>query len=539
MSINVNVGTIIPTAVVEVGNEITAEQLAAITSATGASGSNPFTTATHTHVISNVTGLQTALDGKAESSHTHSISNITNLQTTLDGKSSTGHVHDITSISGLDSVLSEKAELVHTHVIADVTGLQTALDGKVGPIHTHTIANVTGLQTALDGKTDDSEFNSLEGRVDTLENNTASSVFPNGITTSLIKNILNEEIVVDAYNDTGAGTHFYHRFNPIDGRFYLASNGGGLVFPDSSIQYTASYSKAQSDAHLDTVATWVDTKADWGHTHVIADVTGLQTALDSKMAATQYWMEFDIGRIFTISNGVLSWDNGSSTLSHPMSGNNAGSFVFNKQVIFTPVLGKAGLNIGVGGTEAASTNAGDVWVNTSSSFLNFRDGNGIWRACLVNNQANSIDVSTATAPALRVTQRGAGEAFRVEDSTTPDSTAFIISNDGKVGIGQSIGTALIADLDIVKRSSSSWGVNIDAFTNGGNGLGLLVTGTGVSNTALQVNTGCARFEGGASFGNTQPVVSRISTPVIATGTYNREIEMVIGGSTFRIPCRQV
>jgi hypothetical protein len=40
----------------------------------------------HTHVITDVTGLQTALDGKANTSHTHSISNINDLQPALDRK---------------------------------------------------------------------------------------------------------------------------------------------------------------------------------------------------------------------------------------------------------------------------------------------------------------------------------------------------------------------------------------------------------------------------------------------------------------------
>ena len=56
--------------------------------------------ASHTHSISDVTGLQTALDGKAASSHTHSISDVTGLQTALDGKASSSHTHaasDITS----------------------------------------------------------------------------------------------------------------------------------------------------------------------------------------------------------------------------------------------------------------------------------------------------------------------------------------------------------------------------------------------------------------------------------------------------------
>lgn len=40
----------------------------------------------HNHIISNVDGLQTTLDGKASSVHTHAISDVTNLQTTLDSK---------------------------------------------------------------------------------------------------------------------------------------------------------------------------------------------------------------------------------------------------------------------------------------------------------------------------------------------------------------------------------------------------------------------------------------------------------------------
>lgn len=40
----------------------------------------------HTHAISDVTGLQTAIDGKAAVSHSHSISNVTGLQDALDAK---------------------------------------------------------------------------------------------------------------------------------------------------------------------------------------------------------------------------------------------------------------------------------------------------------------------------------------------------------------------------------------------------------------------------------------------------------------------
>ena len=86
----------------------------------------------HTHSIANVTGLQTALDGKASTSHTHAIADVTSLQTALDGKAATSHTHSIGNVTGLQTALDGKATTSHTHAIADVTGLQTALDGKEG-----------------------------------------------------------------------------------------------------------------------------------------------------------------------------------------------------------------------------------------------------------------------------------------------------------------------------------------------------------------------------------------------------------------------
>ena len=53
------------------------------------------------HPISSITGLQSALDGKANSAHVHTISDVTGLQLALDGKSNIGHGHHKESITGL------------------------------------------------------------------------------------------------------------------------------------------------------------------------------------------------------------------------------------------------------------------------------------------------------------------------------------------------------------------------------------------------------------------------------------------------------
>ena len=58
----------------------------------------------HTHTISNITGLQTTLEGKASTTHSHVISDIVNLQTTLDSKANvfTGFTGSITVITSIN-----------------------------------------------------------------------------------------------------------------------------------------------------------------------------------------------------------------------------------------------------------------------------------------------------------------------------------------------------------------------------------------------------------------------------------------------------
>lgn len=61
----------------------------------------------------------------ASESHTHSISNVTDLQSTLDGKQPKG---DYATTKALTDGLAGKANTSHTHTVADVTNLQTTLN---------------------------------------------------------------------------------------------------------------------------------------------------------------------------------------------------------------------------------------------------------------------------------------------------------------------------------------------------------------------------------------------------------------------------
>lgn len=98
------------------------------------------------------------------------------------------------------------------------------------------------------------------------------------------------------------------------------------------------------------------------------------------------------------------------------------------------------LNIGnaITGTSPTTTVNGDLWI-TAGNRLAYRSSSVVYNTAQTNlsntfNQPQVVDASSTLA-ALRVTQRGTGEALRVEDDTTPDSTAFVISNSGRVGVG--------------------------------------------------------------------------------------------------------
>lgn len=74
------------------------------------------------------TALSTGLAGKANKAHTHAVADVTGLQTAFDGKQPKG---DYATSKALTEGLAGKANTVHTHTIANVTGLQDALNGKL------------------------------------------------------------------------------------------------------------------------------------------------------------------------------------------------------------------------------------------------------------------------------------------------------------------------------------------------------------------------------------------------------------------------
>lgn len=79
-------------------------------------------------IYATATALNTGLGGKANKVHTHAVADVTGLQTALDGKQAKGSYATTTALT---EGLAGKANTSHTHTVANVTGLQDALNGKL------------------------------------------------------------------------------------------------------------------------------------------------------------------------------------------------------------------------------------------------------------------------------------------------------------------------------------------------------------------------------------------------------------------------
>lgn len=88
---------------------------------------------------------------------------------------------------------------------------------------------------------------------------------------------------------------------------------------------------------------------------------------------------------------------------------------------------------------------------------------------LTITESGVVDVNSVNA-ALRITQRGSGNALVVEDSTTPDTTPFVITSAGNVGIG----TTTPADTLTVQKAGGIGGILV----NNGYEAGVQLNSTG-------------------------------------------------------------
>lgn len=144
----------------------------------------------------------------------------------------------------------------------------------------------------------------------------------------------------------------------------------------------------------------------------------------------------------------------------------------------------------------------------------------------------TVDANSASA-AVRITQTGAGNALVVEDSDNPDSTPFVVTADGNVGIGTSspnvkldvIGTSTgvqvtgtTGNADFYLKTSGSVGTYSGLYFSSTSafGIGAVVYDYGANNLILRTNSTDRVFinsSGNVGIGTSAPA----TTLDVATG----------------------
>lgn len=249
------------------------------------------------------------------------------------------------------------------------------------------------------------------------------------------------QLDVDALSHTGSGTYSSWVVN-VGGTVPAATVAWGSITGTISAQLDL---QAALDTKLNvtTAASTYLTQANAASTYYplsnpsnFITASALTPYLLSSTAASTYQTISGMSAYLTTSAAASTY----FTISAAAGKANISGATFTGKVNFTPVGGVAGLNVGIGGTSSASATNGDLWISTGGVNLNYRDGTGSWRICAITTSTNTFSSpqivdTTASTAALRVTQKGTGNAIEVEDSTTPDATRFVVDQFGKVGVG--------------------------------------------------------------------------------------------------------
>jgi hypothetical protein len=326
---------------------------------------------THNHLIAEVEGLQTELDGKANIIHTHAITDVTGLQASLDSKAD-------------DADLLGKADINHNHD-ASYAPINHNHDADYAPInHNHAIAEVTGLQLALDSKADDAD---LLGKADSIHRHDWAEIdgkplaFVPEVHTHAWVDITDKPLTFapDAHNHTKADiTDFAHNHT------WGEVTDKPLAFvPEEHthawIDITGKPTTFAPDAHTHDWAEVTNKPLSFApeaHNHAITDVTGLQLALDSKAedAHTHLWADItDKPTTFTPEAHSHNWgeiQQKPTTFTPSAHSHNWGE-IQQKPTTFTPSAHSHVISEVTGLQASLDSKAEDVHTHTKADITDF------------------------------------------------------------------------------------------------------------------------------------------------------------------------
>jgi len=172
----------------------------------------------------------------------------------------------------------------------------------------------------------------------------------------------------------------------------------------------------------------------------------------------------------------------------------AGDTMTGKLTLPAATTASAPLNLGSSGVQPTSPAVGDVWIR--NNLIQYRGSSITVNSVAATAEPNTFGArqtiqATDTLPALRVTQLGTGEALRVEDEANPDATAFVVANNGRVGVGVTPDAAVALSVDTSGIKFGDNTTQTTAFTGTASNVTGTVAiangGTGQTNAANAIN----------------------------------------------------
>ena len=228
----------------------------------------------HGHPISEVTDLQTNLDGKASSSHGHPISEVTDLQTNLDAKASSSHGHPISEVTDLQTNLDAKASTSHDNT-QHSTNYATDTHVHSNSIHKDQAGEISGI-TEKDTPVGTDMLLIEDSENSDNKKKLFISNLPGGADPNAIHSNGSEEILAITEKTTVVLTDL----------LLIEDSENGNIKKKVQISNLPSGAHGHPISEVTDLQTNLDGKASSSHGHPISEVTDLQTNLDAKASSS-------------------------------------------------------------------------------------------------------------------------------------------------------------------------------------------------------------------------------------------------------------
>lgn len=345
-----------------------------------------------------------------DDSHNHVISNVDGLQTALDSKAASGHNHD--------------------GVYYTETEVDTLLEGKANSSHTHTISNITNLQSTLDGKANASHGTHVSYSTTAPVMDGSASV---GTASTVARSDHKHPTDTSRAAQTSLDSHTSNKSNP-----------HGVTLTQLGVTSTASELNALDgitatvtelnfvDGVTSNIQTQLNSKAASSHTHSIANITNLQTTLDGKAASSHTHKVANISDLTAtatelnymdgVTSNVQTQLDGKAASSHNHSASNIASGTLSSDRLPTVPISKGG----TGATTAAGalTNLG---ITATAAELNYVDGVTSNIQTQLNSKASSshgthVTYSTTVPKANGTASAGTASTVSRSDHVHPLQT---------------------------------------------------------------------------------------------------------------------